>query len=278
MAFFPDVSRGQKFTPSVLLSNNLRHLVNSVNGFQGFGSRGVPSGTVRIQVYNNSDEEIMSGTAVSFSDSGSFCENAIPCEKFKDENKPWGVLMQTLESKQFGDCIISGPAVVSVTGSGDYAVPRTSSPGIFERGGAGAAILFSSDDGKAVINIGASMMQPSMFTVSIHYEGESVRVSVTGGMLFFNRIFVPDCPEKTSIPAKEGFLCIKAEQENETTVFVDYEIVENPGDFPVMGDNSNSAIVFYPVAKISGSDSDGWTVKQILRYQIPHLWAFGPCD
>ena len=33
MAFFPDVTRGDKFKPDALLSNNVRHIVNAMNGF-----------------------------------------------------------------------------------------------------------------------------------------------------------------------------------------------------------------------------------------------------
>lgn len=132
-------------------------------------------------------------------------------------------------------------------------------------------------DGNVITAFVPDVEYDGPFKVTLKNKGGTT-AEISGGMLYFNRIFVPDCPEKTSIPVQEGFLCIKAEQENETTVSVDYEVVENPGDFPAMSDNSDSAIVFYPVAKISGSDSDGWTVKQILRHQIPHLWAFGPCD
>ena len=35
MAFFPDVSPGDKFKPNALLSNNIRHIVNALNGFNG---------------------------------------------------------------------------------------------------------------------------------------------------------------------------------------------------------------------------------------------------
>ena len=280
MAFFPDVTRGQTFTPNALLSNNVRRMVNSLNGFQAGGQRGGHSGTVRIQVYNNSESEIAEGTAVNFSDSGFFCENAAPCETLKDAGKAWGVLLQTLAPMQIGDCIISGPAVVSVTGSGEYASPSVSSPGIFERGSSGAVILFSSEDGKAVINLGAAVMAPSMFTVSLKTsdDGESVTADVTGGMIFFNRLCISDCPEKKSIPVQAGFFCIKAEQTGERSVDVDYEIRESADDFPVMESESDSPVVYYPVAKITQSDDGGsWTVQQIVRYQIPHHWAFGPC-
>ena len=279
MAFFPDVTRGQAFTPNVLLSNNLRHIVNSLNGFHGGIQKSSSSGMVRIQVYNNSDEEISSGSAVNFSDSGFFCENAVPCEKLKDAGRPWGVLAQNLGVMQIGDCIISGPAIVSVTGSGEYAFPNVSTPGVFERGGAGAVILFSSEEGKAVINLGASTLPESMFTVSLEMseDGETATASVSGGMLFFNNIFVPECPEKKGISIQEGLFCIKAEQIGERSVDISYEIKSSLEGFPVMKNENNSPIAYYPVAKITQEEEGNWTVNQIIRWQIPHLWAFGPC-
>lgn len=197
----------------------------------------------------------------------------------KDAGKSWGVLVQTLAPMQIGDCIISGPAVVSVSGSGEYASPSVSSPGIFDRGSSGAMILFSSEDGKAVINLGATVMVPSMFTVSLKTDGETTTAEVTGGMIFFNRIFVSECPEKKSIPVQAGFFCIKAEQDGENSVLVDYEIKTSIDGFPVMENEEDSPVAYYPIAKITQSDDDGsWTVEQIVRYQIPHLWAFGPCS
>ena len=66
MAFFPDVTKGQNFKPSALLSNNVRHMVNSLNGFQNGGHAAANSGVVRIQVYNASSGEIPAGCAVNF--------------------------------------------------------------------------------------------------------------------------------------------------------------------------------------------------------------------
>jgi len=71
MAFFSDVTKGQAFNPSALLSNNVRHMVNSLNGFQNGGHAAANSGVVRIQVYNASSGEIPAGCAVNFkSDAG----------------------------------------------------------------------------------------------------------------------------------------------------------------------------------------------------------------
>lgn len=152
MAYFPDVSAGDTFIPNALLSNNVRRLVNTLNGFHAKPMPGT-CGMIRIPVYCES--ELEGGTAVNFAENGSFCGDAVPCEPLKDSAKPWGVVARHLAAKEIGDCIISGPATVKIsTGNGAYAVPDKSSPAVFIRGSSGAQILFAAD-GKAVLNLGA---------------------------------------------------------------------------------------------------------------------------
>ena len=158
MAFFPDVSPGEIFKPNALLSNNVRHLINALNGFGG-KPLAATGGMIRIQVYNNSGSTISAGTAVNFSDSGSLCDNAVPAEPLTDPAKPWGVLVNQLESKGIGSCIICGPATVKVSGTGDYAAPTKSSPSTFKE------CVITGVTGKrgySVINIEADKMNSTI--------------------------------------------------------------------------------------------------------------------
>ena len=90
MAFFPDVSPGDRFKPNALLSNNVRHIVNALNGFNGKPVMAT-GGMIRIQVYNNSGSTLTAGTAVNFSDSGSLCGEAVPAIKLKVLAKALGL-------------------------------------------------------------------------------------------------------------------------------------------------------------------------------------------
>lgn len=144
MAFFPDVKPNDKFKPSASLSNNVRRLVNSLNGFRGNGIRGVSSGVTRIQVYNNTAADIAAGCAVNFIDGGDLCGDAVPAKPLTDAAKPWGVVPMKLAAKQMGDCIIGGPVTVTLSGSGDYAAPTAATPAVFTRGTTGAPLLFAS--------------------------------------------------------------------------------------------------------------------------------------
>lgn len=182
MAFFPDVSKGDAFAPSAMLSNNVRRLVNSLNGFQSRGILGAGSGIVRIQVYNAGSSEIPAGTAVNFSESGSICGDAVPCEPLKDEAKPWGVTVLKLAAKEMGDCVISGPAQVSLTGSGDYAQPSTSTPSTFTRGATGAPVIFASG-GKGMILLGAIAQDIYDGPFALSYDTETKKIKIAAGYL-----------------------------------------------------------------------------------------------
>lgn len=183
MAYFPDVSRGQDFQPNSVLSNNVRHLLNSMNGFQNCGILGTNGGIVRIQVYNNSGAEIPAGTAVNFVEGGSLCGDAIPCVKLTDEAKPWGVTALKLAAKEMGDCVISGPAQVTLSGSGDYAQPSVSSPSTFTRGATGAPVIFSGGGGKGMILLGAISQDIYDGPFALAYDTKARKVTVTAGYL-----------------------------------------------------------------------------------------------
>ena len=77
MAYFPDVSAGDTFIPNALLSNNVRRLVNTLNGFNAKPMLAT-GGMIRIQVYNNSSSVLKSGCAVNFSENGQLCDDAVP--------------------------------------------------------------------------------------------------------------------------------------------------------------------------------------------------------
>lgn len=183
MAFFPDVVPGQDFVPSALLSNNVRRIVNHLNGFGALRLNGAGAGTVRIQVYNASDDSIGAGTAVNFPETGVFCDGAIPAIHLVDPAKPWGVVTRKLAPAEMGDCFISGPVTVAVTGNGDFAQPSAASPDVFTRGSSGVPVLFASN-GKGLLNLGAGREYDGPFAV--RYDSETKRALISGGYCLIN--------------------------------------------------------------------------------------------
>ena len=67
MSFYPDVAPGDTFVPNAKLSNDVRHLVNAAHGFQDCFQKGGSPGSVRISVFNATEEIIPQNTAVVFS-------------------------------------------------------------------------------------------------------------------------------------------------------------------------------------------------------------------
>lgn len=204
MAFFPDVSPGDKFKPNALLSNNVRRIVNALNGFNGKPVMATGS-MIRIQVYNDSGATLAAGTAVNFSEKGSLCGEAVPAIKLKDTEKPWGVLVNQLKSKGIGSCILCGPAQVTLSGSGDYAAPTTSNPSVFTRGATGAPVIFAGD-GKGVVLLGAIAQDIYDGPFALSYDTEKKQLKVNAGYANMNGEW-KNVAEKT-LSASTGTVCV----------------------------------------------------------------------
>jgi len=211
MAFFPDVTRGDKFKPNALLSNNVRHIVNAMNGFSAkplFATGGM----IRIQVYNNTSTVIAAGTAVNFSENGNLCDDAVPAEPLKDAAKPWGVTVNPLKANAMGSCILCGPANVTLSGTGDYAEPSASNPASFTRGSTGAPVIFAAN-GKGVILLGAISQDVYDGPFALSYDTETQQVKVKAGYMSRNGDFV-SVAEKSLSP-QTGTICACSDLDSE---------------------------------------------------------------
>ena len=124
MPSWPDVVPGGEIEHHALLENQLRHMVNSVNGFMGGIQRATSGGVVRVQIWNAGTEAFVAGQPVAFDSTKELCGDALPAIPVSDPEKPWGVCVNRLEPLAMGDCIVAGPAKVTLAGgSGDYAKP-----------------------------------------------------------------------------------------------------------------------------------------------------------
>ena len=253
MAFYGDVTPGEEFRPSAALSNDIRHLLNGLNGFGGnpFGANG--AGTVRIQAYNATGGEVKAGTAVNFDESKRMSGDAVPMKAFSDPRRPWGVVTQRLLAGEVGDCFISGPVTVVLSGSGDYAQPTAGNPSVFTRGAEGAPVLWASG-GRGVINLGAGTPENYDGPFAITYDAAGGKLKVKAGYLTRNGEFLP-VPDAELEP-QNGTVCVKTVLEG--GVWSDPEILfDYPSQF------------CYPVghAKTQGS-GDEMSVS-VCSYRVP---------
>lgn len=243
MPFFPDVTQGDRFMPSASLDNSVRRMVNALNGFQSGAIVGQASRAITIPVYNNTASTIIAGTAVCFTADGDICENIIPAEPIADVTKPWGVLISTLTPQAIGDCVISGPVTVTVTGIGDHAQPNPSSPAVFDCISGGVPILFTSNN-QALINLGATNSPSGTFGVTA-VEG---LLNIAEGWLNRNGEWLT-IPKVTGVTPETGWLCICSTIENGNWTYPQIKIATPAADA-------------YPIAEIKVEDNS-ITIRQL---------------
>jgi hypothetical protein len=155
MAFYPDVKPGDTFTPNAFLANDVRHFFNQLNGFrddQVSGNHNV----VIVQVYNESESETLKpGMPVNFG-TKPMVNNAIPCVPYTKDDESWGVIPQPIQPLSIGDCIVSGPVQVTISGSkGKYAIPTNEGFKRQESANGNAAQLLYATGSTGVICLGA---------------------------------------------------------------------------------------------------------------------------
>ena len=225
MAFFPDVNRGDIFKPNALLSNNIRHFLNALNGFDA-KSVAATGGMLRIQVYNCSKNLIKEGTAVNFPEENDMCENAVPAVPMTDPNKVWGVLINPLEPDQIGSCIICGPVKVKITGTGTYAIPTVDDPSVFIRGTVGYPLIFTSGKEGLLLH-GASTQDVYNGPFALSYDPEKELITVAPG--YINRNGDWKETKEYMLKPENGFLCIHTKLD-ENGVWTEPEIqITTPG-------------------------------------------------
>lgn len=142
MGFYEDVKPGEAFKPSASLSNDVRHMLNRLNGFGGGPITAGNPGVVRIPVYNTTSAVLSEGKAVSIDISGIIAGECYPAIAFSDEMPCYGVLAKDLNPAEVGDCILSGLAAVQIASTpatGNYATPGAG--GVFTRGDEGVPIV-----------------------------------------------------------------------------------------------------------------------------------------
>lgn len=151
---FPYVNPGDKFKPSASLSNAVRRHLNEANGFKGGVIASKNAQIIRVPIYNATSSDFVSGQAVSLKLDGSIKGDCYPAVVYSDDNPCYGVCLSMVESGGMGDCVLSGIASVTISGSnttGKFATPKAD--GSFERADYGVPIVNISGS-KAVVMLG----------------------------------------------------------------------------------------------------------------------------
>ena len=154
MSFYPDVSPGDPFKPNVRLSNDVRHLVNAAHGFQDCFQKGGSPGSVRVSVFNATEEPIPQNTAVVFTSDAPRNE-VLPVKPATAGTTDFGILLKTLAPNECGSCLLIGTASVTLNGgSGNYV--KTGEARTFVRASSGSARILHVYEDSAVILLGCN--------------------------------------------------------------------------------------------------------------------------
>lgn len=265
MGFWPDVKRGDKVRHHMVLENNVRHLINSLDGFGSGMGRGAGSGVVRIQIWNASGGALAAGQPVAFDSAKEMCGDAVPAVKVTDKNKPYGVCVTALAAKGMGDCIIAGPAVVSLSGSsGDYAEPVVNGTG-FARSETGTARVLFAGSKSIIVLGGAGNVDTYEGPFAITYDAEAQKLQVAAGYATLNGEWKE--VGAASLTPQTGTICV-------CSTLGDGEWSAPEVKFATPSKNN------YPIGtvKVEGSGEAQTVAVSCCRVPVVHLFDVGSCE
>ncbi len=156
MAFYPDVSTGETFKPNAQLSNDVRHLINGMNGFSSKATKNRRFDTMTIKCYNATTETIALGTAVSIDSTDVAVDEILPIVPY-DGTTFSGVTQSTLLAGECGEVVVIGSVSVEATGSGDWVTPVTGGTFIRSSSGVGRILLADEDTSNMLVFLGMDM-------------------------------------------------------------------------------------------------------------------------
>lgn len=113
---YPDVVPGQEVTFSAQQENDIRHLLNAMNGIGGGVLHGGNSKVSRLKVYNGIAEKFKKGVAVSLKNT--IVDDAVEAVKYTDDLPHWGITTDIIDPGCFGEIVVSGPVEIAYIGDG----------------------------------------------------------------------------------------------------------------------------------------------------------------
>lgn len=234
MAFWPDVKKNEKFSPKQLLENDLRRMVNRLNGFSAPPIASNSGGMVRLPCYNAGTDILNTGSPVSIHESGAMSGSSVPVKKADTASKPWGVLESTLEPDEMGNMIVAGYAVISAVSGAESDYVEPTPDGKFQYTATGTArVLFGSDE-TCIVLLGSAVDSAyrGPFALSL---GEGGEIRATPGYLNRNGLF--SRVEGLTCAAGNGEVCLSSSLELSTGKWSDpvLRVTQSPGatDYPV---------------------------------------------
>lgn len=259
MAFYPDVQPGQKFRPSVKLENDIRHMLNQLNGPMPGSFKGKVTQNGELLFYpciNSTDATLPDRCAVAFE---GVSGRALSVTKARDNFLPWGVLMQALAPGEQGKVAIAGAIDVQASGSGDYIAPSWTNPGALIRNDHGEPILGALGGGKYIIRLTGREQYIDEERPFKAYIGADWRLHCNGGAVYtFYYYFDPD---GGSMEIHKQY----ADPASWTLPTQDKMIVWNSGSGIVLKDDAETGDIELAIWFSEGQSIQDYGVNEILR-------------
>lgn len=149
---------GQRFAPNARLENDVRHMLNSLNGptpGKFVQTPKVENGSLLTYPCKNSTDETLPADCAVEIDTSTQPGVIVISEKAYDFRYPWGILMQPLAPRETGRVAVSG--IIGIQNQvglleHSFAVPDRNNPGnLISSNDCGAPVLFK--DSKTYINL-----------------------------------------------------------------------------------------------------------------------------
>ena len=183
---YPDVVAGQPLEFSAQRHNDVNRLLNAANGIGAGAIHGGAGVGHRLKVFNFFNEEILqAGWALGII-SGAKSGDALSVTRYTGNYSLGSILVlaDTLNPGAVGEAIVSGPAVVKVSGTGTYMKPSFDGK-YFVPATTGAKFIKMIDNERAIILLGSDSGAQNSYRGFFHVEDASdengIKALVSGG-------------------------------------------------------------------------------------------------
>ncbi len=254
MASFPEVTVKDKFEPNARLSNAVRNMVNSADGFKAGAQKRTNTNVIRVACYNATTSTITSGTAVMFGETA-IADDVYPIKPYDGTaDALWGVLSTTIEAQGCGSAVVMGCVTVNASGSGDYVTANAD--GTFVRGDEGVPIIYASGSSCLILLGGGSSGSGYSGNFAVTWEGGD-KLNISSGYLNCNG-FEYKSISATTISLASGTLCLCTEPTYSSN---------GTWTTPTFNFTTPSACA-YPIAEVTSNSSNGETTVTIKQFPV----------
>lgn len=263
MAFHPAITPSDKFAPNSVRENNIRDLLNRMDGMSASAVRRGSSHAVAALVYNSGVAMLAAGSSVEIT-TGYWSGDAVPVALAAAGAAVWGILRASLAPGDIGDAVFCGAEICAVSGTvADFVAPDGEGGLIYSSSGIGRALFASS--GVALVLLGGAGGGDYAGPFKITYLNGLL--SVPGGYVLANGAAM-SVGAATVSPAT-GYLCLYAQLSEAGAWSYGYNIQTYPA--------TDGSTAVYPLAYITVPTGGGTPAITQFHHSLPQLWVLGTC-